>query len=56
MVEINFGHALPDHVVGLRRGEELNSWEDSRIGAGVTWRSIDETGPTALAEAARTVG
>ncbi|TDI52462.1 MAG: xanthine dehydrogenase family protein subunit M, partial [Acidobacteria bacterium] len=56
MVEINFGHALPDHVVGLRRVEELNSWEDSRIGAGVTWRRIDEKGPTALAEAARTVG
>ena len=56
MVEINFGHALPDHVVGLRRVEELNSWEDSRIGAGVTWRRIDEKGPKALAEAARTVG
>lgn len=56
MVEINFGHVLPDHVVGLRRVEELKLWEDSRIGAGVTWRRIDENGPKALAEAARTVG
>ncbi len=49
MVEINFGHALPDHVVGLRRVEELNSWEDSRIGGWGTWRAIGEKAPTGLA-------
>lgn len=56
MVEVNFGHARPDHVVGLRRVEELDRWEDTSIGAGVTWRRIEREGPTALAEAARTVG
>jgi CO/xanthine dehydrogenase FAD-binding subunit len=56
MVEVNFGHTRPDHVVGLRRVEELGSWDGSTIGAGVTWRRIEDLGPKALAEAARTVG
>ena len=56
MVEVNFGHIRPDHVVGLRRVDELKVWDGSRIGAGVTWRRIEENGPKALAEAARTVG
>lgn len=56
MVETNFGLVRPDHVVGLRRVEELREWDGSRIGAGVTWRRIENDGPRALAQAARTVG
>jgi CO/xanthine dehydrogenase FAD-binding subunit len=56
MVEVNFGHRRPDHIVGLRRVAELKEWEGSRIGAGVTWRRIEREGPRALAQAARTVG
>jgi CO/xanthine dehydrogenase FAD-binding subunit len=56
MVEVNFGHADPDRVIGLRRLDELKEWEAARIGAGVTWRRIERDGPKALAEAARTVG
>lgn len=56
MVEVNFRHSRPDHLVGLRRVEEMAAWEGNRIGAGVTWRRIEDEGPRALAEAARTVG
>lgn len=56
MVEVNFGHRRPESVVGLRRVEELREWEGNRIGSGVTWRRIEKSGPTALAQAARTVG
>lgn len=56
MVETNFGHIRPDHVVGLRRVAELTEWENGRIGSGVTWRRLERDGPRALAQAARTVG
>lgn len=56
MVEVNFGRIRPDHVVALRRVDELGAWQGSRIGAGVTWRRIERNGPRALAQAARTVG
>lgn len=56
MVETNFGHIHPDHVVGLRRVAELSQWDNGQIGAGVTWRRIEREGPRALAQAARTVG
>lgn len=56
MVEVNFGHSRPDHVVGLRRVGELQEWEGGRIGSGVTWRRVERDGPKAYAEAARTVG
>ena len=56
MVEINFRHTTPDHVVGLRRVEELGEWSGNRIGAAVTWRRLERGGPRALAQAARTVG
>ncbi|MFQ5948273.1 MAG: FAD binding domain-containing protein, partial [Acidimicrobiia bacterium] len=56
MVEINFGHVRPSEVIGLRRVDELKSWERRHIGAGVTYTRM-EAGPyPALAEAARTVG
>jgi len=56
MVETNFGHIRPTHVVGLRRIDELAVWDNGRIGAGVTWRRLERAGPRALAQAARTVG
>lgn len=56
MVEANFGHIRPDHVVGLRRLAALRAWEGDRIGSGVTWRRIERDGPRGLAQAARTVG
>jgi CO/xanthine dehydrogenase FAD-binding subunit len=56
MVEVNFGHAEPEVVMGLRQVAELKEWEGSRIGAGVSWRRVERQGPLALAEAARTVG
>jgi CO/xanthine dehydrogenase FAD-binding subunit len=56
MVEANFGHTRPEHVVGLRRVVELAEWEHRRIGAAVTWRRLEADGPRALAQAARTVG
>lgn len=56
MVEVNFGHRRPDHVVGVRRVDELKTWEGNRIGSGVTWRRIETDGPNAFAQAARTVG
>lgn len=56
MVEVNFGIIRPNHVIGLRRVDELQTWDDRRIGAGVTWSRL-EAGPyRALAQAARTVG
>jgi len=56
MVEVNFGQANPERVMGLRRLEELKEWQGHRIGSGVTWRRIERDGPQGLAEAARTVG
>jgi CO/xanthine dehydrogenase FAD-binding subunit len=56
MVEVNFGHVRPEHLVALRRVAELKEWEGSRLGAGISWRRIEREGPKGLAEAARTVG
>lgn len=56
MVEVNLGQRSLEHVVALRRVEELAVWEGNRIGAGVTWRRLEQEAPQALAEAARTVG
>lgn len=56
MVEVNFRHRRPEHVVALRRVDELKNLEGSRIGSGVTWRRLERGGPKALSQAARTVG
>ena len=56
MVEVNFRQSRPDHVVSLRRIEELSQLVPTSIGAGVTWRRLESQGPVALAQAARTVG
>lgn len=55
MVEINFGHRHPEHIVALRRVEELTEL-NGRIGAGVTWSRLEQGPYRALAQAARTVG
>lgn len=56
MVEVNFGHRRPTHVVSLRRVAELAEWDGRRVGAGVTWRRVEREGPPAYAQAARTIG
>ena len=56
MVEVNFRHRDPTHVVSLRRVDELRVWDGRRLGANVTYRDMEGGHLTALAEAARTVG
>lgn len=56
MVEVNYGQVFPEQVLALRRVAQLRHWEGSRIGAGVTWRRLEQSAPRALAQAARTVG
>jgi CO/xanthine dehydrogenase FAD-binding subunit len=56
MVEVNFGHAEPEHVIALRRVEELATIDGNRIGAGVTWARLERSDHRALAQLARTIG
>lgn len=56
MVEINGGRARPQAVIGIRRLGELQEWDGSRIGAGVTYRRLERGPVRALAQASRTVG
>lgn len=63
MVEVNFGHRRPRHIVGLRRVAELQGWEavDGHydLGAGLTYTALQyelADGLPGLAAAARTVG
>lgn len=56
MVEVNFGRHRPEAVIALRRVEELKEWDGAFIGAGVTYRRMEEGSLPALAQAARTVG
>lgn len=56
MVGVNFGETWPDHVIGLRRVQELTEWDDRRIGAGVTYRRLERGPLEALAQLSRTVG
>jgi CO/xanthine dehydrogenase FAD-binding subunit len=66
MVEVNFNHRHPEHVIGLRNVKELQQWSINSetstvyIGASVPYSTM-ETGELAaalpaLAQAARTVG
>ncbi len=66
MVEINFNHRKPEHVIALRKVDELRTWSINNesqtvfVGAGVPYREMEQ-GPLrdvipALAAAARTVG
>lgn len=56
MVDLSFGHPHPSHVIALRRVAELAEWHGGRIGAGVTYRRLEQGPPGALAQASRTVG
>ncbi len=56
MVEVNYHSRRPEHVIALRRVEELKEWEGRRLGAGVTFRRIEYGPIRALAQLARTVG
>jgi CO/xanthine dehydrogenase FAD-binding subunit len=63
MVEVNFGHRRPQHVVALRRVEQLQGWTADEhgfdLGALVTYRQIERELAGELpgfAAAARTVG
>ncbi len=56
MVEVNFGLLRPEAVITLRRVEELRSVSRQRIGAGVTFRSLESGDHNALAQLARTIG
>lgn len=63
MVEVNFGHRRPHHIVALRRVGELQGWRADNgrydLGALLTYRQIErELGDRlpAFAAAARTVG
>ncbi len=56
MVEVNAGHANPEHVIALRRIDALRGWNGHRIGAGVTYTEMERGPYPALAQLARTVG
>ncbi len=56
MVEVNLAHHRPSSAIGLRRVDELREMTDLRIGAGVTWATLESHPHRALAQAARTVG
>ena len=56
MVEVNFGYARPEHVIALRRIDEIAEVTDRRVGAGVTWARLEKSNHRALAQLARTVG
>ena len=56
MVEVNLAHHRPAAVLSLRRVDELKEITPERIGAGVTWARLEQSGYTALAQAARTIG
>jgi CO/xanthine dehydrogenase FAD-binding subunit len=63
MVEVNFGHRRPQHIVALRRVDEMQGWhaddQGFDLGALVTYRQIERelAGQLpAFAAAARTVG
>ena len=63
MVEVNFGHRRPDHIVALRRVAELRGWthDDGHfdLGALVTYSQIERDLAAelpAFAAASRTVG
>ena len=56
MVEVNAGWVRPDTVVSLREVDELRRWDDTFIGAGVTYRRLERSRHPALAQLARTIG
>ena len=56
MVSANLHGFRPEGVIGVRRIEELATWDGPLIGASVTFSRIERGPIPALAEAARTIG
>ena len=56
MVEVNFGRLRPAKVITLRRLEELRENSLRRLGAGVSFRTLESGPHKALAQIARTIG
>lgn len=56
MVEVNLAHHRPAQILSLRRVDQLREVAPERIGAGVTWARLEQSGYKALAQAARTIG
>jgi len=56
MVGVNLARRRPAGVISLRHVDEIRDQGDRRVGAGVTWRRLEQSGHTALAQLARTVG
>jgi CO/xanthine dehydrogenase FAD-binding subunit len=56
MVGVTYQGLRPATVIGIRRVPELQAWEGSFIGAGVTYDRLEREAFRALAQAARTVG
>ncbi len=56
MVDVNLSHHRPETVVALRRVDDLATWDDGFIGAGVTYARMEAGPHPALAQLARTVG
>jgi CO/xanthine dehydrogenase FAD-binding subunit len=56
MVEVNLARHRPPAVVGLRKVGELHDLGDRRVGAGVTWHTLESSPYRALAQLSRTIG
>lgn len=56
MVEVNMAKHRPSSIIALRGIEELADIQPGRIGAGVTWATLESEPHRALAQIARTVG
>ena len=56
MVEVNLAHHRPEMIISLRRVEEMKEHGPGRIGAGVTWATLEQSPHRALAQLATTVG
>ena len=56
MVEVNLAHHRPGAVVSLSGVAEIEEWDGSRVGAGVTWQRLESAPHRALAQLARTIG
>lgn len=56
MVAVNFGQRRPTDVVAVRQVSELTTWDERFIGAGVTFRRMEDGQNAALAQLSRTVG
>lgn len=56
MVEVNLAGHRPQRIVSLHRAGELNLVDGRRIGAGVTFQTLERSSHAALAQLARTVG